>query len=310
MDGPLEAANRWERLEALFHRALELPEETREPQVRQWCGKEPELLSDVLEMLAADSSVEKLLASHDSSASHAGAVLMRPTGTRERTNTWLGRVLGPFEVERELGRGGMGVVYLGRRISGGFTQQVAIKMVSRQLHSAPAMSQFILERDTLARLEHKNIARLLDAGVTNEGTPYVVMEYIEGRQLDQVCDDPALSLQDKLRLMLQLCEAVAYVHRNLILHRDLKPSNVMVNSEGTVKLLDFGTLKLLGPAAELSSEMTQAGMRPMTLRLRQPRTHSRRRRLNRHRRLLAGRDAVWLDRQSPPRYTHGTRFTG
>jgi non-specific serine/threonine protein kinase/serine/threonine-protein kinase len=164
----------------------------------------------------------------------------------------------------------MGVVYLGERIIGGFKQQVAIKLIARHLRSSPAMQQFNLERDTLARLKHKNIARLLDAGITVEGTPYIVMEYIEGRPLSEICDSPALSLEDKLRLMLQLCEAVAYAHRNLVLHRDLKPGNVMVTGDGVVKLLDFGTLKLLGPAAILGSEMTQAGMRPMTRRYASP----------------------------------------
>ena len=263
---PAEAA-RWQRLEALFHRALDLPEATRVTAAKEWCHDQPELLSELLEMLDADSSVDRLLAS---GALPASPLLKRPEAAIEAIDPWLGRVLGPFLVERELGRGGMGVVYFGRRVAGGFTQHVAVKLIARHLHAGPAVSQFILERDTLARLAHPNIARLLDAGVTPEGTPYVAMEYIEGRRLDHVCDDPEMPLRGKVALMLQLCEAVAYVHRNLILHRDLKPANVMVTAEGAVKLLDFGTLKLLGTAAQLDSEMTQAGMRAITLRYASP----------------------------------------
>jgi serine/threonine protein kinase len=270
MEQPAAEGARWERLEALFHRAMKYPESQRAGMAREWCRDQTDLLNELLEMLASDSSVEKLLASSFLSPQ---IMLSRPESALAHggeSDAWLGRVLGPFELERELGRGGMGVVYLGRRITGGFTQSVAIKLIARQLNSGPALRHFNLERDTLARLEHKNIARLLDASVTPEGMPYVVMEYIDGRRLDLVYDDPALSLNDKLRLTMQLCEAVAYVHRNLILHRDLKPTNVMVTGEGLVKLLDFGTLKLLGPAAKLSSEMTQAGMRPMTLRYASP----------------------------------------
>jgi eukaryotic-like serine/threonine-protein kinase len=270
MEQPAGQGALWERLEALFHRAMEYPEPQRAGMAREWCRGRTDLLTELLEMLASDSSVEKLLASSSPSTQN---ILSRPQNTLapgDAPASWLGRVLGSFELERELGRGGMGIVYLGRRVTGGFTQSVAIKLIARQLNSGPALRHFNLERDTLARLEHKNIARLLDAGVTPEGMPYVAMEYIEGRRLDLVFDDSALSLHHKLRLMMQLCEAVAYVHRNLILHRDLKPANVMVTGEGALKLLDFGTLKLLGPAAELSSEMTQAGMRPMTLRYASP----------------------------------------
>lgn len=269
MDQSAEAATRWERLEQLFHRASALPEPDRAGKAREWCRDQPELLSELLEMLSSDSSVERLLASKTTGADQ---LVQRPelAALGEAADPWLGRAVGPFALERELGWGGMGVVYLGRRISGGFTQNVAIKMIARHLAGGPAVRQFALERDTLARLEHKNIARLLDGGVTAEGTPYVAMEYIEGRRLDHVCDDPALSIEDKLRLMLQLCDAVAYVHRNLILHRDLKPANVMVKDDGTLKLLDFGTLKLLDPPGELDSEMTQAGMRALTLRYASP----------------------------------------
>jgi hypothetical protein len=268
MEQVTEVKRRWERLEALFHRAMEFPNVERVDKAREWCGEDSKLLTDLLNMLESDSSVEKLLAS--SPAIEREGLLRRESVEADDSDPWIGRVLGPFQLEIMLGRGGMGVVYLARRISGGFKQSVAIKLIARHLSTGPAVHQFNLERDALARLEHKNIARLLDAGVTTEGIPYVAMEYIEGRRLDEVCDDPSVSLEEKLQLVVQLCDAVAYVHRNLILHRDLKPGNVMVTNEGLVKLLDFGTLKLLGPAADITSEMTQAGMRPMTLRYASP----------------------------------------
>jgi len=263
----------WQTLEELFHSALELPAADRASRVQQWCGDDATLLKELQEMLASDSSVEVLLA-QTPLPSGDGMLLRKNAGpgdaVGDSADPWIGRRLGAFQLERLLGRGGMGVVYLGHRMTGGFTQRVAIKLVARHLHSSPAMKQFNLERDTLARLEHKNIARLIDAGVTADGAPYIVMEYVEGRSLSELCDSSAVSVEDKLRLMLQLCEAVAFAHRNLVLHRDLKPGNVMVTGDGVVKLMDFGTIKLLGPSANLPSDMTQAGIRPLTVRYASP----------------------------------------
>jgi tetratricopeptide (TPR) repeat protein/predicted Ser/Thr protein kinase len=268
MEQVAETKRRWERLETLFHCATEFPEAERATKAREWCGDDLDLLTELLNMLASDSSVEELIAS--SPVAESDALLHRDFPGVDSEDRWIGTDLGPFRLERLLGRGGMGMVYLAHRTSTEFRQTVAIKLIARHLKSEPAVQQFNRERDALARLDHKNIARLIDAGVTADGTPYVAMEYIEGKPFNELCDDPQLPLEQKLKLFLQLCDAVAYVHRNLILHRDLKPGNVMVTGEGVVKLLDFGTLKLLGPAAELSSEMTQAGMRPMTLRYASP----------------------------------------
>ena len=252
---------RWRRMEELFHAAMAYPAAERVAKVREWSGGDATLVAQLLAMLESDSAVEEKLAT-GASLTEDG-VLQRGDGAE----AWVGRRLGFFELERVLGRGGMGVVFLGRRVEG-FVQAAAVKVMGRHLRASPAVSQFLRERETLAQLEHGNIARLLDGGV-EDGTPYVVMEYVEGRRLDEVCDDAAVTLEEKLRLMLQLCEAVGYVHRNLILHRDLKPGNVMVTAEGVVKLLDFGTFKLLG-AAEQDSAMTQAGMRAVTLRYASP----------------------------------------
>ena len=270
-----DAAERLHRLEELFHRALTYPPSERATQARALCQNDPELLAELLALLDSDASVENLLHASTSTPDPQAHLLRNdaPNGSpTTQHDPWINRILGPFRVERILGRGGMGVVYLGHRIAQDFHQTIAIKVIARHLRSSPAVSQFLLERETLAQLQHPNIARLLDGGVY-EGVPYVVMEYVDGRRIDAVCDDlattPATSTQTTIRLILQLCEAVDYVHRNLILHRDLKPGNVMVTAEGVVKLLDFGTLKLMSAIAP-TSDMTQAGMRSVTLRYASP----------------------------------------
>ncbi len=164
----------------------------------------------------------------------------------------------------------MGVVYTGARAQGPLLQRVAIKLMARSLEATPARRQFLLERDTLAKLQHPHIAKLVGGGLTEEGLPFVAMEYIQGRRLDKAADDPSTTLQQLVQWMLQLCDAVSYVHRNLILHRDIKPGNVMVTTDGTVKLLDFGTFKGMGPEAATDPGMTRAGMRPVTLRYASP----------------------------------------
>ena len=271
------SSRRLPETEELFHRALELPAEERDQRLIEWCGADAALRGRVLALLEADRSVEELISADEQQ--NPGDFLERggddeadgQDGCEEDgADLWIGRVLGAFRLEQLLGRGGMGVVYLGRRISGGFTQHAAIKLIGRHLRSSPAVAQFLVEREALAKLEHANIARLLDGGVTSEGFPYVAMEYVEGRRLDVACDDPATSIDEIMRWMLQLCNAVGYVHRNLILHRDLKPGNVMVTDEGQVKLLDFGTLKRMGPDGDIDSAMTQAGMRPVTVRYASP----------------------------------------
>ena len=271
-----DAVTRWHRVETLFHRAAKLPAADRPATLTAWCADEPALVAEVLELLDADLVVEDKLArsAHSTVAtgslidsSHAGNNL-NPAAPAARADPWIGRTLGQYRVQSELGSGGMGVVYLGQHVGTSPHPRAAIKVVRRNLQDSPALGHFLLERDTLARLEHPNIARLLDGGVTAEGIPWLVLEYVEGRRLDHMADQPGTTIETLLDRILQLCAAVAYVHRNLILHRDLKPGNVMVKPEGIVKLLDFGTLKML--QKQSPSDMTQAGMRPVTLRFASP----------------------------------------
>lgn len=163
-----------------------------------------------------------------------------------------GRILGQYQVDALIGEGGMSQVWSAHRIDGRFDRQVAIKMSVNSSLSAALRERFLLEQSLLAELNHPNIAQLYDAGVTQEGWPYIVMEYVEGEPIDSYCDARRLSLQARLELFLALCDAVQFAHRRLIVHRDIKPGNILVTPDDQPKLLDFGIAKLL--EADLETE--------------------------------------------------------
>ena len=199
----------------------------------------------------------------------------------------VGLRLGAWRITRLIGRGGMGEVYEASRADGNFEQRVAIKLLQRE--AAAQMDRFQAERQILARLEHPGIARLYDGGVTEDGRPYMAMEFVEGRPITEYCQINHAAFEQRLALFVQVCDAVAYAHRNLIVHRDLKPSNILVTPNGAVKLLDFGIAKLLDAQR---ARVTQAAATPMTPDLRGARTTHRRRGHHRHRRVCAGPAAV------------------
>ncbi len=173
-----------------------------------------------------------------------------------------GRHLGGYTLIREIGRGGMGSVYLAERSDGAFKKQVAVKLVQPHMASAAFIARFQQEREILASLDHPNIARLIDAGTTEEGLPYLVMELVEGQPIHQWCDERKLDIAERLKLLRTVCAAVQHAHQHLVVHRDLKPSNILVTPKGTVKLLDFGIAKLLEdkPAGDLPATQTLAQM--------------------------------------------------
>jgi len=172
--------------------------------------------------------------------------------------------IGVYRLLREIGRGGMGVVYLAVRDDGAFRKNVALKLLLRDHVNAEFISRFKQERQVLAALDHPNIARILDGGDTPDGMPYYVMEYVEGLPLDRYCDQQRLSLSGRIKIFQQVCLAVDYLHQNLILHRDLKPSNILVSADGIVKLLDFGIAKVVGAGAWANADLTTAQGTPMT----------------------------------------------
>jgi eukaryotic-like serine/threonine-protein kinase len=251
-----EAAER-EAIAALFGEAIELPAERRRA-----------LVADAPASAQVREEVLSLLAAHERSASgseHVDAALATALLAEAAAPEAAGRRLGPYRIVRELGRGGMGVVYLAERADGAYEHQVAVKLLPAALRSDTRSRRFLLERQILARLEHPRIARLLDGGIGEDGEPYFALEYVEGEPLTDWCDRRHLDLDDRLRLFVQVCEAVQYAHGRLIVHRDLKPSNVLVTRDGEVKLLDFGIAKLLAEERESgSTALTRLGMRPYT----------------------------------------------
>jgi serine/threonine-protein kinase len=218
--------------------------------------------------LALRAEVESLLKAHEQSHGFLDAIQSRvvPRALAELPDdSETGCTIGAYRVVREIGRGGMGVVYLAERADGQFEQCVALKLVRAGLHFGPYLRRFLRERRILARLQHPGIAGLLDGGVTQDGRPFLVMEYVEGVPLTSHCDRNVLGIEARLRLFADACAAVQYAHRNLVVHRDLKPANILVTADGRVKLLDFGIARLLEPdLADVASTSTEFGFRAMT----------------------------------------------
>ena len=171
-----------------------------------------------------------------------------------------GTRLGPWRLLHLIGRGGAGEVYYAERADGVFQQKAAVKVLQRG--AVAEVTRFQVEREILARLEHPGIARLLDGGMHSDGRPYMVMEYVEGMSLTEYCETRQLDLRARLRLYIEVCDVVAYAHRNLVVHRDLKPRNILITQEGRVKLLDFGVAKLLDAVAGPAFEKTSAPLTP------------------------------------------------
>jgi eukaryotic-like serine/threonine-protein kinase len=237
----------WRRVESLLDEAIDLPASERSAFLEH--VEDRTLRDQLATLLAADAADGGLL---DQLPQVYPAGLLVP-----------GQRVGPYFIEREIGRGGMGRVFLARRIDGGFDQQVALKVTRAALDDGELVGRFLQERQILARLEHPNIARLIDGGVTADGRPFFAMEYVEGEPITEYCSARQLDVDARLRLFLSVCAAVRHAHQHLIIHRDLKPSNTRVTADGQVKLLDFGIAKLLDPD-EVAPIATRAGWRALT----------------------------------------------
>ncbi|MDT5156905.1 MAG: eukaryotic-like serine/threonine-protein kinase [Acidobacteriota bacterium] len=261
---------RWQQIEEVFQTAVDLPPEERHPYLTLACGGDDTLRQQVTTLIeqyeaAGDFIEEPALAAlplHVQTDPYA----TMPLDLVADIDPAIGRRIGAYLVAREIGRGGMGAVYLAERADGEFRQRVAVKLIKRGMDTDFILRRFRNERQILATLDHQYIARLLDGGTTDDGLPYFVMEYIEGLPVYRFCDERKLTVGERLKLFRMVCDAVHYAHQKLVIHRDIKPSNILVADGGLPKLLDFGIAKLLNPefSGEITLDPTATAMRLMT----------------------------------------------
>lgn len=247
---------RWQLAQSLFLDALEREPEARDAWLARQCRDDPDTLHEVEKLLRGHAASETRLSDAIAKAAHDALTEGWTASTGQR--------IGAYEIVSPLGHGGMGSVYLAKRVDQVYKGQVAIKIVQRGMVTPDIAARFRLERQILAQLEHPNIARLLDGGTTADGLPYLVMEYIEGQPITEYCAARNLRLEQRLGLFRQVCAAVQFAHQRLIVHRDLKPTNILVTQDGVPKLLDFGIAKLLQPVAEMTVAKTRTHMAPMS----------------------------------------------
>jgi serine/threonine-protein kinase len=259
----------WERIQTLFHQVADLPEPERRAFLQATCGDDTALIAEVLALVEEDARGTSLLDRDLAHVAHQVLDEAAPAALRFKE-------FGPYRIKQALGEGGMGVVYLAERIDLG--SLVAIKILRDAWLSPARRERFASEQRTLAQLNHPSIARLYDADTLDDGTPWFVMEYVEGIPLTDYCDKNKCSVEERLRLFRAVCEAVQYAHQHAVIHRDLKPSNILVKPDGTVRLLDFGIAKQLdslatpgGPVGlgqsgkdQTPSDQTMTGLRLMT----------------------------------------------
>jgi serine/threonine-protein kinase len=244
-------SDQWNRVQTLFKEVIDLDPESRSTRMEQIKTEDPVLFEELRSLLAADSMETSLLDGFAIENIDLSELVPME-----------GVQIGPFEIERQIGSGGMGNVYLARRVKGGFEQTTALKLIKYGMGSEPAIRRFEAERSILARLQHPHIARLVDGGLTNEGRPWFAMEYVEGEDILSWCSRLNLPVEKRLLLFLDVAEAVQYAHKNLIVHRDLKPGNIQVTGDGgkpQIKLLDFGIAQILE-----DSEAEHANVKAMT----------------------------------------------
>ncbi|HEX8565071.1 MAG TPA: protein kinase [Pyrinomonadaceae bacterium] len=248
MNGAKSDDNRWQRLKNVFNEAVELTPEMRSSYLSSLRLNEKTFYQELAELIEVDLEAEDFLG--------------EPVKLEFDSPSLIGETVGHYRIEREIERGGMGVVFEAARFDGEFDQRVAVKLVNHNFFNDELVRRFKTERQILARLEHPNIVRLLDGGFTEYGTPYYVMEFVEGVPVNVYCRENNLDINEKLELFLQICSAVAYAHRQLIVHRDLKPSNILITKNGEAKLLDFGIAKILNADADAQTQTQNAPLTP------------------------------------------------
>jgi len=247
----------WQNIEAAFHHAISLAGDEREAFLADFEARNPALGDRLRALVEADRNSDVNLEAPIESGVKAMA--------QSSVDPWLGRQIAAWRITRRIATGGMGAVFAAERCDGQFEQSVAIKLMNAQLLSPDAIARFKAERQILADLNHPYIAKLHDGGTTEDGVPYLVMEYVDGLPIDRHCDQRNMTLEARLALFVKVCDAVDYAHRQLTVHRDLKPSNIIVDANGDPKLLDFGIAKLLDEhALNMTIAVTRDGARAMT----------------------------------------------
>lgn len=247
---------RWKQVSQLFHAALARDAGERATFLAGACAGDHELRQIVESLISQESATGKFIdeplfemltkpdlegRANDPDKTSAGTVNVGVSRAPGTTSPMEGRRLGAYRIMREIGQGGMGSVYLAARADDVFHKEVAIKIVRMGLANADLLRRFHQEREILASLDHPAIARVIDGGSTEEGLPYLVMDYVDGRPIDAWCDQHRLSVSERLKLFRAVCAAVQHAHQRLVLHRDIKPAHILVTLNGDVKLLDLGT---------------------------------------------------------------------
>jgi serine/threonine protein kinase/tetratricopeptide (TPR) repeat protein len=244
---------KWDQVKELFALALERDPEERSDFLRQACGADDSLRAEIESLLSSFDDAPTFLEdcpAADLSSAQSSAIA--------------GRRIGAYRIIRECGHGGMGIVYLAERADGQYRKRVAIKMLKPGINKDEVLQRFRNERQALAALDHPSIVRLLDGGSTEEGLPFLIMDYVEGVRIDDYCDTHKLSIAERLQLFRTVCLAVQYAHETLVIHRDLKPGNILITKEGVARLLDFGIAKVLNPQWSPDATLTRTDWRPMT----------------------------------------------
>ena len=260
----LRAVEGLQDVQDLFDRVIELAPEERAAFLTQACGGDAVFREEIEALLAADAEA-------------SGETFWQNSAVRNQVladggaDAEVGEIIGQYSLLELIGKGGMGAVYRAQRIDDEFEKYVAVKLISGHFHSADVIHHFRIERQILANLEHPNIARLLDGGARADGSPYLIMEYVEGVCPADFCRERNFSIAERLLLFRQICSGVHFAHQNMVIHRDLKPANILVTRDGTPKLLDFGIAKVVNPDPLRSGDdLTRPGMLKLTARYASP----------------------------------------
>lgn len=257
----------WEKIETIVDQVLELPEQEREEFIEKKCGDDEELKGEITQFLQSIYESDGWLEDHEAYKNELLSDIADDIELLTSKQSLIGKEVGAYTIEEKIGEGGMGAVYLAERSGSELDHKVAIKMIQHGRASRDNLRRFKREQQILAGMNHPGIARFLNSGVTADGVPYLIMEYIEGLPIDEYCQKNQCSIDERIVLFEQVLEAVRYAHENLVIHRDLKPGNIFVSQSGRVKILDFGISKLL---EEESADITQTGVRILTLRYAAP----------------------------------------